>query len=141
MTTRYYNSDNQTEALDGVHFELETIPANIHALDGSQDFFTTVGWLDPDETYENGYTSSWDGTTIIRVGNADTPDSVKAGIIKEDIMGLLSPARTQIMLHDLAIAGAIATRAEWVAYITALMVIHEDTDANVVAAILPVAPS
>ncbi len=59
---------------------------------------------------------------------------------REAIKALLPCASYNIRLHDESITGAVATRAAWVTFLSALWAIHQDTDANVAAATLPNEP-
>ncbi len=74
------------------------------------------------------------------------------GTWAEDVAGLAAKKRQTIvaflpiinfnlMLHDESNAPAVGTRTEWVTFMEDLWTIHQDTDANVIAATIPTQPS
>ncbi len=92
-------------------------------------------------TYNNEKLYTIDAPEIQAIINPPIPVDEQAAQVRATIEALLPKISHNLMLHDESIPGAIATRADWVTFLTSLWAIHEDIDANVAAATLPTEPS
>ena len=92
-------------------------------------------------TYNNETLYDINAPEIQAIINPPIPVDEQAAQIRATIEALLPKISHNLMLHDESVPGAIATRADWVTFLTALWAIHEDIDSNVAAATLPTEPS
>ncbi len=91
-------------------------------------------------TYNNETLYDITAPEIQAIINPPVPEADQAAQVRATIEALLPKISHNLMLHDESITGAVATRADWVTFLSALWAIHQDTDANVAAATLPTEP-
>ncbi len=91
-------------------------------------------------TYNNETLYDITAPEIQAIINPPVSEADQAAQIRATIEGYLPNITHNLMLHDENIPGAVATRSAWVTFLAILWLIHEDTDANVVAATLPTEP-